>query len=63
MEGKNALFSFEGQLCTFSLVISIFYNSYIVKMFEIVIYFNVKDNYISECACLHETVNMVVFFV
>ena len=56
----------------------------IVKMFEIGLTFNVKDNNIlpclhnirlpityrnasvlcqSECACLHKTVNMVVFFV
>ena len=38
-------------------------------MFEIVFSFNVKDNNIfpcfcqSEWACLHKTVNMVVFFV
>ena len=55
---------------------------YIVKKFEIVFSFNVKDTNIvpclhnirlsynnaavlcqSECACLHKTVNMVVFFV
>ena len=52
------------------------YNMYIVKMFEIVFTFNVKDINIldfpitfrnasvlcqSECICLHKTVNMAVF--
>jgi len=50
-----SLFSFEGQLCTFSRVFSLlgryFYNMYmyIVKMFEIVFSFNVKDNNIFPC--------------
>ena len=54
------------------------YNMYIVKMFEIVFTFNVKDINIldfpitfrnasvlcqSECICLHKTVNMAVFLV
>jgi len=51
-----SLFSFEGQLCTFSRVFSLlgryFYNMYmyIVKMFEIVFSFNVKDNNIFPCS-------------
>ena len=48
-------FSFEGQLCTFSWVLSLlgryFYNVYIIKQFEIVFSFNVKDNDIF--LCLH----------
>ena len=52
---QNSLFSFEGQLCTYSWVLSLlgrfFYNIYIVKLFEIVFSFNVKDNNI--CPCLY----------
>ena len=85
---RNSLFSFEGQLCTFSWVLSLlgryFYNMYIAKTFEIVLFFLMLRKIIyfhvyiildfpityriasvlcqSECACLHKTVNMVVFF-
>jgi len=82
----NSPFSFEGQLCTFSRVLSLlgryFYN--MANMFEIVCFLMLKtlinvDVYIildfpityrndsvlcqSECACLHQTINMVVFFI
>ena len=47
------LFSFEGQLCTFSRVLYLFvryfYNMYIVKLFEIVFSLNVKDTNIFPC--------------
>ena len=54
---SNSLLSFEGQLCTFSRVLSLLgrycYNMYIVKtclkMFEIVFSFNVKDIDIFQC--------------
>jgi len=50
-----SLVSIEGQLCTFSLVLSLlgryFYNMYIVNMFEIVFSFNVKDT--NMFPCLH----------
>ena len=50
---RNSLFSFEGQLCSFSWVLSLmgryFYIMYIVKIFEIVIFFTVKDNNIFPC--------------
>ena len=84
----QSLFSFEGQLCTCSWVLSLwcryFYNSFIVKMFEkcfplmlrTMIYFrvyiishfpityrNASVRCQSKCACLHDTVNMVVIFV
>jgi len=49
----NSFFSCEGQLCTFSWVLSLFsryfYNLYIVKMFGIVLSFSVKQNNIFPC--------------
>jgi len=80
---RYSLFLVEGQLWTFSWVLSLlgryFYNMHTVKMFEIVFSFNDKDNNMfpwlqifdfpityrnaSECACLHKTVNMVVFLL
>ena len=51
--GPFPFFSFEGQLYTFSRVLSLlgryFYHVYIVKMFEIVFSFNVKDTNIFPC--------------
>ena len=50
---RNSLFSFQGQLCTHSWVLSLlgryFYNSYIVNMFESVFSLNVNDNNIFPC--------------
>jgi len=47
-ETSLSIYSFEGQLCTFSRVLSLlgrnFYNSFIVKKVEIVFSFNVKDD-------------------
>ena len=64
----DSFFSFEGQLCTFSWVLSLlgryFYNTYRVKMFETVFSFNVKDNNIFPC--LHNiklSYNMLQCFV
>ena len=49
----NSFCSFEGQLCTFSWVLSLlsryFYNVYIGKMFGIVFSFSVKQNNIFPC--------------
>ena len=47
----NSPFSFEGQLCTFSWVPSLLGRYFYNMLFQ------------SECACLHKTVNIVVFFV
>ena len=73
------LFSFEGQLCTFSWVLSLldryFYTMYIVIMLRTILclclhfidfpitYRNSSVLYQSEYACLHLTVNMVVLLV
>ena len=50
---KNSLFSFDGQHCIFSLVLSLmgryFYRMNIIKMFEVVFSFDVKDNNIFPC--------------
>ena len=84
---RNSLFSFEGQLCSFSWVLSLmgryFYIMYIVKILKLcfslllrtIIYFhvyvildfpityrNASVLFQSECAFLHKTLNMVVFF-
>jgi len=50
---SDSLFSFERQLCSFSRVLfhllRYFYNMYILKMFEIVFFFIVKDNHMFQC--------------
>ena len=50
---SDSLFSIDRQIWTFSWVLSFlgryFYNMYILKMFEIVFSFNVKDNNIFPC--------------
>ena len=71
-------FSFEGQLCTISWVLSLlgsyFYNMYIKKCLKLcfllmlrtmicVHVYMILDFLITECACLHKTVHMVVFVV
>ena len=49
----DSLFSFEEQLCIFTLVLSIlgkyFYSMNIINMFEVVFSFDVKDNNIFPC--------------
>ena len=54
------LFSFERQLCTFHECSHFWVGISVCVVFS----FNIKDNNIfPECACLHKTVNIVVFIV